>query len=311
MDLLTRLRGEVPAEVSPRAKQSFDAAFAAERSAAPRQATPASPRWWRDSPSRRALPRLALAAGLAAAVTAGIVVAVPHSPATHPATAAAPLTVRELAYRAAAAALTAPSVPPGQWMYQKGENSTTCPTGVPEIPANSGKPYVSCVTSFRDDLWQTADGTREAHYDGGRLVIEDTPNPPGGITYAEALKLPASPQALVKYVYGRALQANAGMPIDHWLATFYELDSLLSVFVLPPAVAAEVFRAMPYVPGVIVKKGAGYVAIGWGQRNGTLGIILDPSTYTVTGFTTNGLPRKGDQVMSIPLVPVSGPGVRP
>ena len=72
MDLLTRLRAEVPAEVSPRAADRCYAAFAAERHTEPRRAAPAAPRW-RPSSARLSLPRLALAAGLAAAAAGRLI----------------------------------------------------------------------------------------------------------------------------------------------------------------------------------------------------------------------------------------------
>jgi hypothetical protein len=329
MDLLTRLRAEVPATVSPRAAHRFHAGLAAERSTGPQRATP----WWRVPPSRRSLPRLslsrlALATGLAAAVAAGIVVAVPRSaanrpaPANHRATQAAPLTVRELAYRAAAAALAAPSVAPGQWMYAKEViyNNCTKKEGAKAGKTAGGVSSI-CATISGPDTWQTADDTRWAYYDDhGHLVVKDNPRVAADITYAAAVKLPANPQALVKYLYGYVSRTETvtppGNPSELWLGTFYALAQLLQEYVLPPRLAAEFFGALPYVHGVMVAQAPGYVAFTWEKPMpiGTMystTLILDPSTYTVIGQVPGPVSDPSD-IVPVPVrVPVSGPGVRP
>ena len=108
MDLLTRFRAEVPLRVSPRAEELFRAGMhnhSTERTVV--------------SPSRKPFARigtpwrLAIAAGLAAGLAAGVVAAV--QPAGPPPV----LTAKLLADRASAAALAAPAVPVGQWVYQK------------------------------------------------------------------------------------------------------------------------------------------------------------------------------------------------
>ena len=321
MDLLTRLRAEVPAEVSPRAADRCYAAFAAERHTEPRRAAPAAPRW-RPSSARLSLPRLALAAGLAAAAAAGIVVAVPRSPAHGP----APLTVRELAYRAATAALAAPSVAPSQWAYMGVGHSTNCPKG-PDTPAarSSGIPY--CSITDQPESWQTADGTRGAYYDEhGHLVVRDNPRVGAQIAYASAVKLPADPRALVKYLYGNVSRTDSVSPPGNaselWLGTFYAVVGLLQDYILPPRLAAELFRALPYVHGVQVMQAAGLVGFTWVGFTAesrsvrvparTQTMMLDPSTYAVTGAATVSASGRILATMEVPAkIPVSGPGVRP
>jgi hypothetical protein len=321
MDLLTRLRAEVPAEVSPRAADRFQAAFAAERSAGPRRATTAALRWRRAAP-RPSLARLALAAGLAAAVAAGIVVAIPRSPAHGP----VPLTVRELAYRAAAAALARPAVAPGQWLYTKGGHFTNCPKDLHAIPKNG------CESTDQRELWQTADYTRRADYEVGRLVVWDNPKSPGQLSYAQALKLPADPQALVKYLYD--WQARIAPVTSHytkselWLWTFYAMTDLMRWHALPPRVAAELFRALPYVPGIRVLQAPGLVGFTWAGIITSVRlrpesrplevpatsqtIVLNPSSYAVTGSATLTPSGKILAILEFPaMIPVSGPGVRP
>ena len=304
MDQLARLGAEVPACVSPEAERRFHAALSAER------ARP-SARPWRG---RLSLPRLAgtagIAVGLAAVVTAGLVLAVPHSPAK-PTVTGLP-TVQELAYHASATALAQPAVSPGQWLYVK----TT-------LVGWSGDHRVYSETS---EDWQTADDLTQARYSGGKLESFHGTIESVHFSYADLAKFPASPQALAKYIFDR-LTSQYKIPVGSggstdvaWAETFGAMADLFRFYDLPPQVAAEVFRAMPYIPGVTVEKvPGGGVAFAISTRAlGIEEVILDPSSYAVTAVVETHpagivMPKgmSGTDYAYLTRVPVSGPGVRP
>src|SRR5690242_19820469 len=113
-ELLARLREEIPfEEASPKAERLFLTGLQHAPSS-PGSTRRAAARW-RGGTRPQLGWRLALASGLAAAVAAAaVVVAVAHL-----GSAGSSITVRELAYRAAATAQRQPTVSPGQWMYWK------------------------------------------------------------------------------------------------------------------------------------------------------------------------------------------------
>ena len=135
-DELSRFRAEIPDRGTTRAEEIFRAALAEELSSERRPVPPP----WNRFRALRPKWRLAIAAPLALALVAGVTVAVlPSSPPV--------LTAKLLADRAAAAALTAPEVPAGQWIYVVTEHTFPGrhPAGVP--------------SPFVQDGWMTADGT--------------------------------------------------------------------------------------------------------------------------------------------------------
>ena len=168
MDLLTRLREEVPHGVSPHAEYLFRTALAENPGA--ERAWVACPRRWL---TRRRLSLLAgargltllagvrgprprwrlavvapLVTGLAAGLAAALVVV--SGPATHPAAApTATVAARLLADQAATAAASGQPVRPGQWVYRK--------TG--------GAPDTRILEN-----WSTADASAEAAYIEGTLL---------------------------------------------------------------------------------------------------------------------------------------------
>jgi hypothetical protein len=264
-------------------------------------ARPASPR--RTLPLRR----LALAAGLAATATAAVVAAVPHSPASQPPShpvsgqpSATLPTVRELAYRASTAALAAKPVSPGQWEYHKSTKTIA-------LKGRHDKDWTT-------ETWQTADGLHSAWYYHGQLGVHATPTEGRDISYAELTKLPSSPPALAKYVYGREQQILGPEPADlNWQMTFDAIAGYFNYFVLPPKVAATLFEALPSIPGVQVVKEPGSIAFirSYGNLD-TEKVNLNPSTYTVTGVVlTDPAARFHAQTTFSAWVPVSGPGARP
>jgi len=298
MDLLTRLRAEVPAGVSPEATRRFHAALHSERTRPRRPYRPASAH--RSLP----LPRLALAAaGLATAAAAAIVVAVPHSPASQPSasqpSAAAVPTAQELAYRASTAALAVKPVSPGQWVYERSTITTIGPNG------SRGKQTIT-------QTWQTADGLRSAWYYHGQLRVQATPTEGKDISYAELAKLPLRPLALAKYIYVREQQILGPEPANlNWQMTFNEIAGLFNRFVLPPKVAAALFQALPSIPGVQVAKEADGIAFirSYGEMDAEK-VILSPTAFTVTGTVLADPDGGAAKQFAFARFPVSGPGVR-
>jgi hypothetical protein len=314
IEMLTRLRNEVPAgEVSASAARRFYTAISAERSVATpsdpfrRTGTPRPAYWLR----RPAHPRLAagLAAGVAAVVAADAATAVigvgAHSSAnrpmagSHPAT-SAPLTARELAYRASAAVLTQPAVSPGQWVYAKMESSGP---------------------GMKDEIreyWQTADDLRSAYYWGGRLIVgNNTPPPDNIISYSELNALPRDPMALIQYIYRSEARVGIAPGLGTEIA-FQELGQLALEYVLPPRLTAEVYQALADIPGVTVNKdavtitGVHGIAFVLLRRSDHLNeeVILSNSSFDeiATAVIAKGWVKESAILQQ---ASVAGPGVRP
>jgi hypothetical protein len=219
MDQLTRFRDTVPLEVTPRAEQLFRTALQEghypERAVVPRPRNPLT--------RIRSPWRLGIAVSAAAALVAGIVVAVlPPSPVV--------LTARLLADRASAAALTQPAVSPGQWVYRV-------------LEGNGGPRGTSTEAG-----WETADGEVSYPDDFAGLVAPGDPIP----SYSELGSLPASPAALDAYLARLVYPGSNPAPDIEGLAAFSSIEDMLSNYVLPPALQAEVYQALAILPGVQV-----------------------------------------------------------
>ena len=272
--------------------------------------------------------RPALAGGLsavvAAAVAAAVVVAVSHSGG-----AGSTITVRELAYRAAAAAERQPQVRPKQWVYWKETRSR--------------------ARSSIFQVWTTADSTKAAfvahgkvhpiHFPGGGGQFigqpEGSPLPGRGTTmggetgtipvkYADLGSLPRSPQALLRYLSNLPLPHRSGWgpaPVRE----FVIIEELLTTYVMPPHLTAELYRALGEIPGVTVDTHAADVAgrpgVGFlhsvQPAAGAEEIIIDPHTYRLMGTGTWGRPSPGSAprvlngVAYLQMALVRGPGVMP
>jgi hypothetical protein len=309
MDLLARLREEVPPRVSPHAEHLFRTGIKAplaERSwvslsrntftrSGPAAIRLLRPRW-----------RLALIATLACGLVAGaVVVAAPPAQPT--------LTVKLLADRAAAAALSGPAVSPGQWFYK-------------EYADGPGRPL---------EEWATADYTSQAAYLLHTLVtcrvpagtcrpaevrgmpMELTAIPTGGLSYAALAALPADPRALV----ARLESIPPGCLKDRRpCGAFALIGQLFFAYVMPPRLAAELYRALGDIPGVTVvpdvtdsagRSGVAFrfpvlTAAGRAYEE----IIVNPDTYQ---FMAWEIPSSyGESGLALMAeAPVSGPGVRP
>jgi hypothetical protein len=330
-ELVARLREEIPLEeASPKAERVFLAGLK-DAPSGPGTMRRAMAHW-----RRRRRPqlgwRLALTGGLAAAVAAAVVVAVAVVVVVaepHPGGAGSTSTVRELAYRAAAAAERQPPVRPGQWVYWKETRSR--------------------ARSDIFQVWTTADSTKAAfvahgkvhriHFPGSGPQFIGQPEgsalPGRGTTtggetgtipvrYAGLGSLPRSPQALLRYL--------ANLPLPHrsgWgpapVREFTIIEELLTTYVMPPGLTAELYLALGEIPGVTVDTHAVDVAgrPGISFRHsvqpaaGAEEIIIDPHTYRLMGTATIGrpspsaAPRVLNGVAYLRVALVRGPGVMP
>jgi hypothetical protein len=286
-----------------------------------------TPRW--HAPRRPW--RLVAAASLAAAVAAGLITAqVIASGGAGPAGA---LTVRELAYRAAAGAARQPAVRPGQWVFWREKTGGRgCGTG--------------CGTFH---VWTTADPQKAAWVYQGK-VVSIVPGPAGHVpfvgqpqpsivpqdrgggwavgivggripvSYAGLSSLPREPQALDRYLGQLSLPHRSGWGPPP-AREFSIIEMMLTSYVMPPRLTAELYRALSDIPGVTVNDHARDVAgrpgIGFISpvlpSAGNTEIILDPRTYRLMGDNVLGGPRhqvlNGTAILRQALV--SGPGVWP
>jgi len=258
IDELTRFRDAVPVSVTPRAEQLFRAGLREEPFPSRRMVLRPRPR---KRLTRIPLPwRLGLAVGTAAALAAGILVAVLPS--------AAPpvLTARLLADRASAAALARPAVNPGQWVYRLIE------TGLP--PGTKGGLRTSIQPS-----WETADG--EVGYGPINFSVypfDDLPS------YSQLGSLPTSPAALDAYL--ASLVPPGESPAPKGVEAFSAINGMLDSYVLPPRLQAELYQALAVIPGIQVDShvtaidGQAGVAFKMQLRGE---IILNASNYTFLG----------------------------
>ncbi|HEY1319595.1 MAG TPA: CU044_5270 family protein [Streptosporangiaceae bacterium] len=326
-ELLARLREEVPLEeASPTAERLF--LHGLEHARGGRGTMRRRIARWPGGPGAQPGWRLAVAGGLttavAAAAVAALVMAVPH-----PGGAGNTRTVRELAYRAAAAAERQPLVRPGQWVYWK-ETRSRAPASVFQV-------------------WTTADSTRAAFVAHGKVHFirfpgsgpqfigqpEGSELPGHGTTaggetgtvpvkYADLGSLPRGPQALLRYLANLPLYHRSGWgpaPVRQ----FVIIEELLSTYVMPPRLTAELYRALGQIAGVTVDTHAVDVAgrPGIGFRHsvqpaaGDEEIIIDPHTYRLMGTAEVGRPSPGAAprvlggVAYLRVAPVRGPGVMP
>lgn len=345
IDLLARLRDEVPGDqVSAHAERRLADAIAsgppAGRVPARRPASlPGRPGW-----------RL-VTAGLAVAVlAAGTVTALVAGTGSAP---PVRLTATELAYRAAASAARNPDVRPGQWVYRELYARPRTPFqagGITRQWATANNQTNAFYLHGRLivgpwSTWQPLGCVSHAkpprpvpcapghqHYLKFRVA---TPF----VSYSQLSSLPASPRQLIAvlaarnphgYLYNMTLQPGSmvdeqpepGRPhTDNQyvgspaLRAFSVICNLLSTYVMPPGLTAELYRALGDLPGIEVYRNAVDVTGRHGiafympyrphARTGE-DIILSPRTYQLMGF---GNRQDGTAVLHQAIV--AGPGVRP
>jgi hypothetical protein len=250
-DELSRFRAEIPDRGTARAEEIFRAALAEELSSERRPVPPP----WNRFRALRPKWRLAIAAPLALALVAGVTVAVlPSSPPV--------LTAELLADRAAAAALTHPDVPAGQWIYVVTEHTFPGrhPAGVP--------------SPFVQDGWMTADGTIS---DGAG--ISGNPIYP----YDKLGSLPRDPARLDAYF----VSLDPVKTDNKSAVAFSKIDAMLFGMVLPPWLQAEMYHALALIPTIQVRQNVKDIAGRAGvafllpqtKQSEQQEIILDASDY--------------------------------
>ena len=288
MDQLTRFRDTVPLGVTPGAEQLFRAALREqhypERAVVPRPRNPLT--------RIRSPWRLGVAVSAAAALVAGLVVAVlPSAPVV--------LTAKLLADRASAAALNQPAVSPGQWVYRVVEwNQPHAPKGVPNIGTEAG--------------WETADGgvTYGNNYSVGVDVGDNIPS------YSELGSLPRDPAALDAYLARLVYPDSNPAPDIKGLAAFSVIEDMLINYVLPPALEAEVYQALAAIPAVQVdphvtaidgRAGVAFVLPPTPQSE-KLEIILDASNYRFLAQASWDNDSSSQETAVVRMVIVGAPG---
>ena len=242
------------------------------------------PRGLADRAARHRRRRIAIRAGIAAAAATalaatGIALAIQPSspPSTPPPTVA--LTAKLLADRAAAAALTQPAVSGGQWVYRVVEwTNPAALRNAPRIGTEAG--------------WETADGqvTYGDNYSVGVDTGDQIPS------YSQLGSLPASPGALDAYLARIVYPDSTPTPTQRGLAAFSVIDDMLTNYVLPPKLQAEVYQALAAIPAVTVdshvtaidgQAGVAFVMPATNQSE-KQEIILDASTYRFVGRASWG-----------------------
>jgi hypothetical protein len=275
---------------------------------------------------RRILTRATVAAAVAAAAAVSLSLVSPGSTPARPAA----MTARELAYRAAAAAAAQPAVAPGQWVYWQETTEThrtTWPTYQVWTTAGSTKPaYVlagsirlRCPNQFQFSPCQVIGHPGLLTFLGGRDMLGQF----GGhipVSYAGLRSLPGNPLALDRYF--ASLHLGVQQPAAN--REFRIIEDLLISYVMPPALTAELYRALGDVPGVTVNDhavdAAGRTGLGLQisvpTTNGPPAyqvdeLVINPSTYELMGWQDflRGQLLWGTAVVKSALV--SGPWVVP
>jgi len=298
LDLLTKLRAEVPlAAPSPRAEQLFRAGLAETQSSERTRSSRRAARRFSGLHGRWGLlaPRTAVAVGLAAAVTAGILIAVLLSgqPSTVPPAQASgkAMSVQLLADLAAKAVRSGPSVKPGQWVYRE-------VMSYPPPPLTEG-------------TWTTADGTKD--YEGGGGGIGTTDTSP---KYSQLGSLPKDPAALDAYLAYLSYPNPDATQANKDVADFFTIETMLSTYVLPPALTAELYHALADIPTITARtdvtdidgrSGAAFVLPATPQSV-NLEVILSSTDYRMLAQASwgNGGPIK-PQVVNGTVIGEAGP----
>ncbi|MBB5079377.1 CU044_5270 family protein [Nonomuraea endophytica] len=236
----------------------------------------------RGSLSRgRAMPRLLLAGGLAAAVTAGLVVFLPG---------AAPASAQEVLRRAAAAAEEQPDLKPGpeQYVYTRFQNQRTqvqngkgeLTSGVEERwePAVGRKPW---LMRERETGQADAPGLPRAHFPLSSGITDsvfelDCATPPSGeLTYAGIADV--TPAELRERV-------AAGGP-DVWQT----VSLLIRTAAVRPSVTPELYKIAAEIPGIrliperVDAAGRPGIAVALDKDGARSEMIFDRETFRYLG----------------------------
>lgn len=214
------------------------------------------------------------------AVIAAAAIAVTTLPG-HGTNSATTFTVKLLADRAAAAALSRPAIRPGQWVYR-------------EIKYQIGLDYKRTGAE-----WTTAAGKLSlVQVKGSRnmlFIMAATP-------YSKLGSLPSDPAALEKYLgdqpfHWPSVSVPAGRPpttpSEHATRAFNQITGMLWDYVLPPKLAAELFRALADIPGIKVRRDATDIA---GQHG--VAFVLPHAEVPARGLSRNPLAMRLELILN-------------
>jgi hypothetical protein len=180
----------------------------------------------------------------------------------------------------------------------------------------------------QQEQWSTADSLRQASYSASGKLVVSAACSCGLIGYSNLGQVPASPEAVVRWAMRTPGGGGQYTIADLAWNAFNGIEGTLMDIVLPPKVAAELYRALADIPGVTVSKnavdaagrrGPAFVLTDPGGPGGaeTGEIFLNPHTYQLTGYadhfaTKCECPSRGTSGTAILRQAfVSGPGVRP
>jgi hypothetical protein len=325
MDMLSRLRDEVPlAEPSPTAQRAFRDGLTGGTG------TSGSRRPWHVA--RFSLGRSSMLAGataLAVGVTAGLVVlALPsgRQPSTASATGATgdratrtaaakptgtsgtalplPGTTKSaqlLADTAATAVLSQPAVKAGQWVYRRME---WYHQPIPNLP--NLRQYIV------ENVWMMADGAHFTTTGNVFGLMDEAP-----VSYGQLDSLPANPAALDAYIARLSYPNPNATTANKATAEFDGVAGLLTCYVLPPKLTAELFHALADIPTVFAKQGvkdkAGQVGVAfikpYNAQSVNEEIILSPADYRVLAradWQAGVIPMQEEMFLAQALVSGSG-----
>jgi len=299
-------------------------------------------------PGRARRTRLVLAGGLSLAVAAAVIVFAVAGRGGSAPTAGHPgplpgTAVRELAYRTAAVAAAQPEVRAGQWVYWKEKQLGGKPDGVFQVwtTADSRRAaYVDAsgkVQFIHRCLGDVGEGDRICRQAAGFIGQPEPFVAPSGtsigsqsgtipVSYAGLRALPTSPRALITRL--------GDLHFPHWtgwgpapVREFSIIEEMLTTYVMPPALTAELYKALAVIPGVTIDRhavdvagrpGLGLlIAIPPGFGGVIDEIIINPRTYQLAGqqFLNKPHGSSTDRVLSGTAILersfVSGPGRLP
>jgi hypothetical protein len=187
---------------------------------------------------------------------------------------AVPVASAEVLERAAAVAERQPFTPPrhDQWIYVQDQ-----------LTGHDGK-------AETQSHWRRADGEGVTFIDEhGTLHVENLPWPkrrPKPLTesYEGVASLPTDPAALLRWAYAQDVQ-NGDTSKDG--VVYLLLNGILRGNVLPPELAAAIFRAMKQIPGVTLQTvdvfGKPTYALAFTDDWLREELLIDPRTYVYRG----------------------------
>lgn len=144
-------------------------------------------------------------------------------------------------------------------------------------------------------------------YEGGKIPV----------SYAGLGSLPSDPVALDRYLAHVRVPSGWGPPPGR---EFVIIEMLLTSYVMPPQLTAELYRALGHIPGVTVsdhakdvagRSGVGFISPAL-PGAGNVEIILNPGSYQLMGDNQLfGSGRLIDGTAIVQMALVARPGVWP